>query len=301
MSRPTRATAEGRAYLDLQNLSRRESRSTQELLILYVLERFLARLAASPHRDSFVLKGGMLMAALNARRPTIDADLLATHLSNHTAEVLARVTEIADATISPNDGVRYLTDTAKARIIREGDLYAGVRVTMNATVADANVKLQLDINFGDPITPPPTTITYPRLRDDLPPIRILGYPLATVLAEKLTTAIQLGAANSRLRDFADVWTLTGIHNLDATQIRAALEATAAHRQIALSPLSASVADLATIRANSYTTYRRRLGDDGAHLPPDLTTLIEDVAAFIDPLIHGETPHRWDAKSRKWVT
>jgi hypothetical protein len=70
MSRPTRATAGGRAYLDLQNLARRDRRSTQELLVLYVLERFLARLAISGHREKFVLKGGMLLAALSARRPT---------------------------------------------------------------------------------------------------------------------------------------------------------------------------------------------------------------------------------------
>lgn len=149
MTRPTRATAEGRAYLDLQNLARRQSRPTQELLVLYVLERFLARLADGPHRHRFVLKGGMLLAALGARRPTVDADLLATQLSNHTDDVLARVVEIADAPADPDDGVRHLTGTAKDATIREGDLYAGVRVTMNATVADANVKLQLDINFGD--------------------------------------------------------------------------------------------------------------------------------------------------------
>lgn len=89
MSKPTRASADGRAYLDLQNLARRQHRSTQELLVLYVLERFLARLAASAHREKFVLKGGMLLAALNARRPTVDADLLATHLRNDTHEVLA--------------------------------------------------------------------------------------------------------------------------------------------------------------------------------------------------------------------
>jgi hypothetical protein len=194
VTRPTRATAEGRAYLDLQNLARRESRSTQELLILYVLERFLARLANGQHRERFVLKGGMLLAALNARRPTIDADLLDTHLSNQTEEVLARVIEIADTT-----------------------------------------------------------------------------------------------ANSRIRDYADVWTLTGIHNLDATQIRAALETTAAHRQITLRPPAVSIADLATARADTYITYRRRLGQAGTHLPEDLTTLIGAVITFVDPLLRGEAP------------
>jgi hypothetical protein len=84
----------------------------------------------------------MLLAALQARRPTVDADLLATHLSNETREVQARVIDIAGTRMDPDDGVRYLTGTAKARIMREGDLYAGVRVTMNASVAAAaGVKL----------------------------------------------------------------------------------------------------------------------------------------------------------------
>jgi hypothetical protein len=214
MSRPTRATAGGRAYLDLQNLARRQRRSTQELLVLYVLERFLARLAISGHREKFVLKGGMLLAALSARRPTVDTDLLGTHLSNQTDEVLTRVVEIASTPMSPDDGVAFLTDTARPRIIREGDLYSGVRVTMAATIAEAAVKLQLDINFGDPVTPAPATITYP----GLPSVRILGYPLATVLAEKLTTAIELGAGNSRIRDYADVWTPTGLHHLGAADV-----------------------------------------------------------------------------------
>jgi hypothetical protein len=146
----------------------------------------------------------MLLAALNARRPTVDADLLATHLSNDIHEVVARVMEIAATPINPDDGVVYLTDTVKARVIRESDRYAGVRVAMNATVAAADVKLQLDINFGDPVTPAPSTIDYPSLRDDFAPVQILGYPLSTVLAEKLTTAIELGAASTRIRDYADI-------------------------------------------------------------------------------------------------
>jgi Nucleotidyl transferase AbiEii toxin, Type IV TA system len=89
VSRPTRADASGQAYLELQNLSRREGRHMQALLVLYVLERFLARLAVTEHADRFVLKGGMLLAGLQARRATVDADFLATQLANDEATVLA--------------------------------------------------------------------------------------------------------------------------------------------------------------------------------------------------------------------
>jgi Nucleotidyl transferase AbiEii toxin, Type IV TA system len=77
VTRPTRADAGGRAYLDLQNLARRQGRPTQSLLVLYALERFLARLAAGPYADLFVLKGGMLLAVWDARRATVDGDFLA--------------------------------------------------------------------------------------------------------------------------------------------------------------------------------------------------------------------------------
>ncbi len=95
MSRPTRQTPGGRAYLDLQNRARRERRTTQELLILYVLERWLARLAASPHAHSFILKSGLLLAVFEARRPTADADLLARHLVSDQATVARRVADIS--------------------------------------------------------------------------------------------------------------------------------------------------------------------------------------------------------------
>jgi hypothetical protein len=106
MSRPTRATAAGRAYLDLQRLARAERRGTQELLTLYVVERWLARLAVSPYASQFILKGGMLLAAFNARRPTADVDTLATAMANDDAVVVSRIVEIAGQPM-PDDGVKY--------------------------------------------------------------------------------------------------------------------------------------------------------------------------------------------------
>ena len=97
---------------------------------------------------------------------------------------------------------------------------------MTAQLATAQVKLRLDINFGDPVTPAPRTVELPSLRPDAPPIRILGYPIETVLAEKLVTAIELGRANTRVRDFADIHLLTGTQALQCGELRDALTATA---------------------------------------------------------------------------
>lgn len=96
MKRPTRASLAGGAYLDLQNRARRERRGTQELLTLYVVERWLARLSASTHTDKFVIKGGMLLTAYDARRPTADLDALARSVAADQATLVSLVSEIAD-------------------------------------------------------------------------------------------------------------------------------------------------------------------------------------------------------------
>lgn len=126
--RPTRATVEGRVYLDLQNQARRDARPTDELLALYALEGFLARLATSPESDRLVLKGGVLLAAFDARRPTRDVDLQASHLRSDVESVLTLVRGIA--AIDVEDGLYFPPDGVRGEVIREVELYAGVRVTV---------------------------------------------------------------------------------------------------------------------------------------------------------------------------
>ncbi len=301
MTRPTRADAGGRAYLDLQNLARRQGRQTQTLMVIYVLERFLARLEVSGYADRFVLKGGMLLAAWDARRATVDADFLARNLNLDEESALRRVVEIAELPAPVEDGVQFRTDTAKASTIREGDLYGGVRIAMDATVAGATVKLRLDISTGDPVAPPPTIVDYPTLLSGHPRLSVLGYPLPVVLAEKLCTAVELGAGNSRIRDYADIWTLTRSHDVTAADLLTALAATSEHRDVTLRPLAEVIGDFGTVRAGAYTAYRRRLGPDAAKLPEGFARVVEDVITFADPALASEVASRatWSALSASW--
>jgi Nucleotidyl transferase AbiEii toxin, Type IV TA system len=119
MKRPTRATAAGQAYLDLQNRARAEGRAIQELLTLYVVERWLARLSVSPYADQFIIKGGMLLAAYDARRPTADLDALAQAVSNDQSAVVELVIQIAHQAPAYDDGVEYRAGTVSSRIIRD--------------------------------------------------------------------------------------------------------------------------------------------------------------------------------------
>lgn len=215
--------------------------------------------------------------------------------------VARRVAEIA-AIKDPDDGVEFLSDTVTTAVIRDDALYCGVRVTMTARLATAQVKLRLDINFGDPVTPAPRTVELPSLRPDAPPIRILGYPIATVLAEKLVTAIELGRANTRVRDFADIHLLTGAQALQCGELRDALTATATFRGTTLIPLARATEGLAVLRDSTYVAYRRGLGDAGASLPERFSDTVAAAADFVDPALDGlEAKALWSPVERNWHT
>ncbi|MCE7080175.1 nucleotidyl transferase AbiEii/AbiGii toxin family protein [Streptomyces sp. ST2-7A] len=298
MPNPTRGTPAGRVYNDLRNLARRTNRSTDEIMVEYVLERFLYRLSASPlGREHFVLKGGLLLAQFGARRTTRDIDILGRSFPGEEAEIVRRIAAIAAT--ETDDGVTFDPATLKTVPIREDDEYHGLRLSMAASIARARLKLQLDVSFGDPITPGPRTIDYPQ---QLTPesFQILGYPLATVIAEKLTTAISLGDLNTRDRDYADLYRLLTLNDLDGQELTTALAATAAHRDIPLEPLSNAITDLAERRQTSYTAWRRRQGPAANDYPEHFTDVVRQVIAFADPLVTGDTPTRtWNAATRAW--
>lgn len=232
MTGPTRASAAGRAYLDLQNLGRRQKRSTEELLALYALEGFLVRLAGSTYTTDLVLKGGALLAAYGARRPTRDVDLQAGGMSNDSATVLDLVRGIADTAVE--DGLVYDSVGAVAELIREEDEYAGVRVTMSCGLATARIRFHVDVNVGDPVWPAPGVVDIPRLLGGT--ISLVGYPLSMVLAEKVVTALQRGTANTRWRDFADIYLLTGQQELDGRELARSIRIVAEYRSVEMAML-----------------------------------------------------------------
>lgn len=243
----------------------------------------------------------MLLAALGGRRPTVDADTLARNLSADHASVTDRVAEIA-ALADPEDRVEFLLDTIKASTIRDDALYAGVRVVIAARLGTASVKLRLDINFGDPVTPDPQLVELPSIRPDSQPIQLLGYPIETVLAEKLATAIDLGAASTRVRDWADIYTVTGGHSVGFQTMREALRTTAQFRGTTLVPLATAIGRLIELRSPAYTVYRASLGASGQHLPDQFDDVVHAATVFSDPLVEDGGPERrWSPDERAWLS
>lgn len=295
MSRaPTRTSKAGQLYLALQRKARSEGRSTAELLQLAALEAFVDRLSTSARAPDVVLKGGVLLAAYELRRPTRDVDLSATRISNDVSSVRALIDEIV---AEPRDD-GWVYEPSASEAIREADVYSGVRVTVPCTLARARIVFHVDVNIGDVVWPPPATVSIPRLLGDTP-IELAGYSLSMILAEKLVTAVQRGIANTRWRDFADVYLMTGKHVLDAREVRESIRRVALHRRAVLVPLSTVWAGLAELAQRKWSAWVRKqnLVD---RLPLEFDTVIRANRVFGEPLL---TPYgsdeRWDPQTRQW--
>jgi hypothetical protein len=298
---PQHGDAAGDAFLAIQKLARRTGADVQELLTLYALEGLVARVAASRYREDFVLKGGVLLAAFSLRRPTKDVDLQATGLANDVDEVLERVRELA--AIDVDDGLTFDPNEIRGHTIREDDGYPGVRIRLVAALGKARLTIGIDVNFGDPIWPAPTEIDLPRLIDmGQRPLRVLGYPLPMVVAEKIVTALQRGEANTRWRDFADVLTISCAHDLSAGELRAAFEAVATFRETTLRPLLPGLGRMPETAQAKWSNWRRRQSR-ASDLPEQFDEVLRAVAAFIDPVLNPAAPNagsRWQSVQQTWV-
>lgn len=292
-----RGTPSGDAYLDLQNEARRSRRPSQELFQLYVLEGFLARLSVSALRDRFVLKGGVLLAAFDSRRPTKDVDLAGLDIPNDTEAVLALVRGVLAVIPALDDGVEFTPETSWAEVIREADDYSGVRVNVEARLASAKLPFHVDVNMGDPIWPSPTSVAVPRLRGG-EPIELRGYPIQMVYAEKIVTAIERGTANTRWRDFGDIWSLSRLHPVTTDDLARAVDEVASHREVTIRPLNDVLDGYAALGQSRWLGWRRRSNSD--HLPEEFSSLLDAVIGFADPVLAGDAVGAsWNPATGTW--
>jgi hypothetical protein len=208
----------------LLNRARANQEDFNLLLSRYGIERFLYRLSVSSYVDRFVLKGASLFLAWKGQnyRVTRDADLLGFGSPN--LENLAGIFRDICGVDCQSDGMIYNSETLKVQEIREGHEYDGIRVTLVGLLNKARIPLQIDIGFGDAITPAPEDIEYPTLLD-APSPKLKAYPRYTLVAEKLETMVHRGLANSRMKDFYDIWLLSTLFPFDGNILRTAIENT----------------------------------------------------------------------------
>lgn len=215
----------------LLNLSKAEGLSYQPLLIHYMQERLLYRLAQSKYKHCFYLKGGALLYAHEQfkARPTLDIDFLGNSIANDKKIIEEAFSEICSITCE-KDGIHFDTTTIETEEINENRIYKGIRLHVTAQLDTARQKMAMDIGFGDIITPNPQEVEYPLLLDNLPSVTVMAYSLETVVAEKFQAAIELSENNSRMKDFYDLYTILCKNTMDPTLLEKAIHATLKNRR-----------------------------------------------------------------------
>ncbi len=202
------------------------------ILTHYGLERLLYRLSISPHAGNYLLKGALLFSLWydQPHRPTRDADLLGFGPD----DIDTAVTTFCEiCAMEVEDGIAFDPASVRGTVIRKEAGYGGVRIDLLATLDGARITLQVDIGFGDAVTPAPESVSYPVLLDDLPAPQLRSYPKYTVVAEKFHVVCLLGMANTRMKDYFDLWVLLTEGALESTDLRRAIDATFARRQLQL--------------------------------------------------------------------
>jgi predicted nucleotidyltransferase component of viral defense system len=251
----------------------------------YAAERFLARLAKSRHGNRFVLKGAMLFVAwnLDEGRTTRDLDFSSsgTPDPNELGEIIAEVCQ----TECDNDGIHFDPQEIRATTIREDAIYDGMRLVVPASIGTMRVNLQIDVGFGDSIVPPAGHVEFPPLLHTHGP-SIPAYPPESVVAEKLHVLVQLGIANSRMKDYYDLWMLSENVLFSGDTLGQAIAHTFRRRQTPVPraiPVGLSAEFAAhTMKNEQWGGFLRRQGQD-VHATP-LPEVVDAIGRFLIPVL-----------------
>ena len=278
---PANVAASVRARL--LDLSRLRKVEFQLLLSEFAIERLLYRLGVSAYTDLFVLKGAMLFKLWpgGLHRATWDLDLHGRG-ANTVADVVAVARELCG--IEAHDGIVYDPASVAGEEIRALDEYAGVRVRLEARLAEARIPVQVDVGFGDAIPPAPVREHYPTLLDHPPP-HVLVYPREAVVAEKLEAMVSLGVTNSRMKDFYDIHVLASSFAFEGPTLAQAIRATFERRRTPFPEAEPLVLTRDFLAApERQTQWRAFLRRGRLNAPPDAGELADALRRFLGPVL-----------------
>lgn len=287
----------------LLSLAKQRGDDYNLLLNRFGLERLLYRLSNSPHADRFLLKGALLFAYWydEQHRPTRDADLLG--FGQDDAEHLVAIFREV-AAIEMTDGIVFEPDSVRADEIREDNTYGGTRINLVGRINAARCSLQIDIGFGDAVTPTAEIVTFPTLLNDFQAPMLKVYPIYTVIAEKYQAMVLLGLANSRMKDFYDLAVIARRTDLDGKTLAEAIAATFARRNSPLPvvrPLALTdqfIKDASKQR--QWQAFLRKNRIDGASLEVTVE-LLERLLWRPTEVASGKgIPLEWVASRGSWV-
>lgn len=258
----------------------------QLTLARFAGERLLYRLSVSEFADRFILKGAalLLMWLGEPIRPTKDIDLLG--FGDTSAEALRSVFAVLCAIEAAGDGLTFLPDSIEIEPIREAQEYGGMRVRLMATLGNVRIPLQVDVGTGDAVVPPPDVQDYPGLLE-LPRARCRMYRPETSIAEKAEAMVRLGVANSRMKDFFDIYSLAARRTFDGDTLRRALSATFSRRETEIPrqrPLALSTEFASDLQKQvQWTSFVRRTRRPDLR---ELAPIIERLDQFLWPVLEA---------------
>lgn len=272
-------------YAKLRNIAKERRMDTSVLLRRYAQERLLYRMSVSTVAEEFCLKGGVLMSAYNdgnLLRPTEDIDFNGFR-KGAGVDDLRKALSVVLATEVEDDGVEFEIGTMTIEKDRTG-LIGGGKIRMSANVHTAKVDLRVDVGFGNPITPGVRFMEMPTLLGDVAPRpMVLAYPLETVFSEKLHAMAAFGAANTRLKDFYDLYLIVGMHGFECRDLVAAVRNTfeAQERDIPETLPACLTPEFAEDKAASWRVFLDRIDERD---PLELAEVVAELSAFVEPVI-----------------
>ena len=280
----------------LLNHAKNDSRPFNEVLQYYGMERFLYRLSLSPYSQQFILKGALMLRIWNAleSRPTMDIDMLGK-TRNEEDSIVTQINTILSMDVI-EDGLIFNPDTIQAERITEDADYQGIRVRFTGALETAKIHMQLDIGFGDIVYPQPEESTLPTLLD-LPAPKLLAYSRESAIAEKFEAMVKLGAINSRMKDFYDIWMLSRQYSFNSAQLAEAIRLTFNQRSTKLPvEVEAFTAPFINAKQIQWTAFRKRLQQD--HVPAEFNEVVLSVSKFLIPILH--TLSNKESAPKAWI-
>jgi predicted nucleotidyltransferase component of viral defense system len=273
----------------LRNLARADGTDYQRILERYAGERLLYRLQHTVGGDRFILKGAVLWVVWEGtpRRPTRDVDLLGP--GRGTSESMRGVFRAACTVSVAPDGLSFDPATVGAAVIREDEDYEGVRVTMAAQLGRAVIPVQVDIGFGDAVTPAPIDAVLPPLLD-FPPVQMRMYPVETVVAEKYEALVKRGLSNTRMKDFYDLFILSETRTFDVATLRRAIARTFENRGTPLPATELPVGLTPAFAADKSPQWLSYLDKNELRdVPRDLGIVLDRLRGFLGPIAAKDNP------------
>lgn len=268
----------------LLDKARRDDRPFNEMLQYLAMERFLYRLAESPHAANFILKGALMFPAWNVAlpRPTMDIDLLgrAPNDLEHIAEVMRQICHQS----VEDDGFVFDPETVNASRITEDSDYEGVRVRFRGSLGNARLAMQIDIGFGDEVVPEPQDIEFPSMLN-LPVPKLKGYTRESSIAEKFSAMLQRGEINSRVKDFFDIWLLSRQFYFDGQALQIAIASVLSKRKTELVLPITAFQDRFTKSPGKNSQWKGFLRKNHLDYAPDqFYEVVALVESFLSPVL-----------------